>query len=75
MARLTDRALMLALYTAMMWAAGWALRQIIPPVDAWIVLHAGEAGAWAAIIVPCLAGALYLWRDSSRRRRAGLPSR
>ena len=69
------RPLALALYTAMMWAVGWVLKQVIPPADAWIVSHAGEAGAWAAIIVPCLVGALYLGRDSARRRRAGLPSR
>ena len=67
--------LTLALYAALMGAAWWVLKSTIP-----IALEAGyrwigQDGVTVVMAAIWITGALYLWRDSARRRRAGFPDR
>jgi hypothetical protein len=68
MPRWAEVVITLVLYGAAMWAVAWALKQTVPAADAWIVSGIGQGGAWALVIGVWLAAALYVWRDSRRRR-------
>lgn len=68
--RVLQVVLTLVIFTAVMAAVGWVLKQVVPPFIDWAVAGVGMGWVWVGLILIVSTAALSAYRAEMRARRS-----